>query len=158
MKKLVSTALVALITVSVFAQDQKQERRHHRQDFTVDQIAELQTKKMTLQLDLNNKQQDQIFEINKENAIERKQKIEARKAIKESKKELSSDEIFKRKSERLDKQIAHKAEMKKILSDEQYDKWEKTRKRRGHHLKKKAAKRRMHHKKKGKKRELKKKE
>jgi protein CpxP len=141
MKKLASIALVALFTISTFAQ--RQQKKQQRPDFTVDQIAELQTKKMTLQLDLNEKQQEEILEINKRKAVERKQKTEARKAIKGDDKKPSNDEIFKIKSERMDKMIAHKAEMKKILNEAQFETWEKSLKRKGRHMKKKGKNRNM---------------
>ncbi len=138
MKKIASIALVALFTISTFAQ--KQQRKQQRPDFTVDQMAELQTKKMTLHLDLTEDQMQQILEINKKNVVERKQNMEEHKALKQSQKELSNDEIFTKKSTRLDKMIAHKAEMKKVLNDEQFEKWEKSIK---HRMKKKIGKRKM---------------
>lgn len=141
MKKIASIVLVALITVSTFAQEQQRRQKHH--EFTAEQIAEIQTKRMTLHLDLTSDQQEQILEINKQHAVERKQKMEERKALKESKKELTSDEIFTKKSARLDNMIAHKAEMKKILNEEQFEKWSTSKKHRMHKMKKKAGKRKM---------------
>ena len=144
MKKIASIALVALFTISTFAQ--KQQRKQQRPDFTVDQMAELQTKKMTLHLDLTEDQMQQVLEINKQHVVERKQKMEERKALKHSEKELSSDEIFTKKSTRLDKMIAHKAEMKKILNEEQFEKWSTSKKHRMHKMKKRNRKRKMQHK------------
>jgi hypothetical protein len=144
MKKTASILLVALFTLSTFAQGEQRKQRH--QDFTADQMAEIQTKKMTLHLDLTADQQEQIFEINKQNAVERKQKMEERKALKQSEKELSSDEIFTKKSARLDNMIAHKAAMKKILSDAQFEKWETSKKHSMHKMKKRKGQRKMHHK------------
>ena len=141
MKKIASIALVALFTISTFAQ--KQQRKQHRQDFTVDQMAELQTKKMTLHLDLTKDQVKQILEINKQHAVERKQKMEEHKALKQSEKKLSSDEIFTKKNDRLDKMIAHKAEMKKVLNNEQFEKWSTSKKHRIHKIKKKIGKGKM---------------
>ena len=141
MKKLVSIVLVALFTISAFAQ--RQYGKQQRPDFTVAQMAELQTKKMTLQLDLNEQQQKQVLEINKVKAVDRKQKMEARKAAKEANIKPTSDEIFNIKNARLDKMIASKAEMKKILTEDQFETWEKSRKRKGRHMKKKGKKRKM---------------
>lgn len=134
MKKLASIALVALFTISTFAQ--KQQRRQQRPDFTVDQMAELQTKKMTLQFDLSEQQQQQILEINTRKAADRKQKMEARQAAKIADKKPTSDEIFKNKSERMNNMIAHKAEMKKVLNETQFETWEKSIKRKIHRKKK----------------------
>ena len=141
MKKIASIILVALFTLSTFAQEQHRQQKHH--EFTADQIAEIQTKKMTLHLDLTANQQEQILEINKKNAFEHKQKMEEHKALKRSEKELSSDEIFTKKSARLDKMIAHKAEMKNILNEKQFEKWEKSKKHRMHKMKKRNGKRKM---------------
>ena len=141
MKKTASIILVALISLSTFAQEPQRKQKRH--DFTADQMAEIQTKKMTLHLDLTEKQQKQIFEINKINATERKLKMQERKAVKHSEKELSSEEIFTKKSTSLDKIIAHKAEMKKVLNEEQFQKWEKSKKQRMHQMKKRAGKRKM---------------
>ena len=74
MKKTAGIILVALISLSTFAQEPQRKQKRH--DFTADQMAEIQTKKMTLQLDLTEKQQEQIFEINKINAAERTQKMQ----------------------------------------------------------------------------------
>ena len=134
MKKLASIALVALFTISAFAQ--KQQRKQQGPDFTIDQMAELQTKKMTLQLDLSEQQQQQILEINTRKAVDRKQKMEARKATTATDKKPTSDEIFTKKSERMDKMIAHKAEMKKVLNETQFETWEKSIKRKIHRKKK----------------------
>ncbi len=139
MKKIASIALVALFTISTFAQRQQREHKnqsHQRSDFTVDQMAELQTKKMVLQFDLNEKQQRQVLEIHKTKAAARKQKMETKKVAKASKKTLSSDEVFIMKSKKMDKMIAHKADMKAILNSEQYDKWEQSLKHRAHHVRK----------------------
>ena len=138
MKKLASIVLVALFTLSTFAQ--RQHKKQQRPDYTVDQIAELQTKKMTLHLDLTEQQQEEILEINKRKTVERKQKLAERKAAKETDKNLTSDEIFAKKSAQLDKMIAHKAEMKKILSKEQFETWERSAKRKVRHIQKKRSK------------------
>ena len=141
MKKIASIALVALFTISTFAQ--KQQRKQQRPDFTVEQMAELQTKKMTLQLDLSEQQQQQILEINKRKAADRKQKMEVRKVAKEADKKPTSDEIFKMKNEKMDKMIAHKAEMKNILNETQFETWEKSLKRKGNHMRKEGKNRKM---------------
>lgn len=140
MKKILSLAIIALVSVSTFAQRHDREMKRERPNLTTEQMADLRTKKMTLALDLNERQQKQILEINKKMAAEHKKMREARKTIKESGKKPSSDEIYKKKSERLDKMIAHKAEMKKILTPEQYEKWQKMAKRKAHKMKGKRGK------------------
>ena len=137
MKKLASIALIALFTISAFAQERRD--RQQKREFTVDQIAEIKTKKMTLLLDLNAQQQNQILEINKQKAAEHKAKKEARKAMKEREQKPTSDELFELKSKQLDDMIAHKAEMKKVLNAEQYETWLEARQKKGKRFKKRAA-------------------
>ena len=114
--------------------------RGHRGDFknmSAEQMATLQTKKMTLDLDLTEAQQSKIQALNLENAKKRKAKMEARKDQESNgeKRTLTSEERYAMKNERLDAAIAHKAELKKILTDEQFEKWETHRKKRGRHHK-----------------------
>jgi periplasmic protein CpxP/Spy len=62
------------------------------------------------------------------------------KAAKEAGKKPTQDERFAMRSKMLDEQIAMKAEMKKILSAEQYEKWQQKKE----HMKKRVEKRRAH--------------
>jgi len=141
MKKLVSTALIALFMVSAIAQERR--GKQQKPEFTVDQIATIKTKKLTLLLDLNSQQQQQILVINKQKVAEHKAKKEARRAMKESDKKPTSDQLFERKNKHLDVMIAHKAEMKEILTAEQYETWVETRKKKGKKLKQRKGKRIM---------------
>lgn len=153
MKHIVLIA-IALLTLNVTAQrpegehrkHDRKERRDKFKDFTAEEIATLQTKKMTLDLDLSEAQKNDIYKLNLETAKDRKEKMRAREAQKaEGKKtELSKDERYKLANERLDKQIAHKKALKNILSKEQFEKWEQTKKNRD---KKKKAMKRLKHKK-----------
>ena len=140
MKKIMSIAIIALVTISSFAQKEQRSRKHTK--LTVEQQAELQTKHMTLQLDLSENQQKELFAFNKKNAVERQQKMDARKAVpKSQRKELTSDQLFEQKNKRLDAQIAHQNELKKILSDTQFETWQKTKKQKKHQAKKRINKR-----------------
>ncbi|MCF8274596.1 MAG: hypothetical protein K9I95_12270 [Flavobacteriaceae bacterium] len=133
MKKLILIA-IAMIAIQVSAQDSKERPNKERsakmeklQDVTPEEMASLQTKKMTLQLGLNESQQKEIQKINLENAKDRKAKMEARKAQKANGTitKPSKEEQLKMMNERLDNQIEMKEKMKKILNDEQFAKWEK---------------------------------
>ena len=130
MKKLVLIAL-AFIALQATAQEQRrqgqdgQERRYQMENLSAEDMATLQTKKMTLHLDLNESQQAKIQKINLENAIQRKSMMENRKAKKESGelKRPTDEERLKMANVRLDHKIAMKAKMKDILDDAQYAKW-----------------------------------
>jgi len=136
---LVAAFLITAMSVNA----QPLEKNKERPSFTPNQIAELQTKKMTLQLELTEKQQQKILEINKRNATKRKQKLESRKELREKGEKLSSEELFERKSSQLDAQIAHQDEMKTILNATQFETWKKTRARKKMQLKKRVKKQRM---------------
>lgn len=142
MKKLVVIAL-ALITLQVSAQEQRRERGNHV-DYTPEEMAQLQTKKMTLDLDLTEAQQRQVSAINLENAKARKEKMKAFKGKKENGEKPSKEEMLKMKNDRLDAQIAMKKKMKSILNDEQFEKWEKRQNKRQAMRGKKKMKKREH--------------
>ena len=126
MKKAI-LALCLMGVTSLMAQERGE--RNHRQalrDLSPEQVATLKTKKMTLALDLTEAQQEQVRSLHLENAKLRKSKMEEHKQRKENNNDKPTiDERYAMQIERLDNQIAHKAEMKTILSAEQYEKWEK---------------------------------
>ncbi|MGI9552581.1 MAG: hypothetical protein ACR2MT_15370 [Aurantibacter sp.] len=126
MNKLI--VILLLIGATTMAQEKKE--RGHRgamNDMTAEQIATLQTKKMTLELDLSQTQQNQIQALNLTKAKDRKAKMEEHKAKKKTyeRQKPTSEERYAMQNKRLDKKLAHKQELKKILSTEQMEKWEK---------------------------------
>lgn len=136
---------MALVAMQVTAQEHrkehekeaKKERIHKQMNFTPEEIATLQTKKMVLRLDLTEAQQREIHKINLTNAKERKAKMEAHKKMREGNNEEkpSKEDRFKMMNERLDRQIANKKDMKRILSKEQFEKFERVmnhKQRKGH--------------------------
>ena len=133
MKK-IAIILIALVTMQVSAQEKKRDHQRDGQraqmeamkDLSPEEIATLQTKKMTLHLDLNEAQQKKMESFFLEEAKFRKAKMEERKAMKESgeKKQFSKEDKYKMMNERLDHQIEVKQKMKSILNDEQFEKWE----------------------------------
>lgn len=126
MKKVI-VLLVCMLGLTAMAQRGENQHRGEMKNLTPEQSATLQTKKMTLALDLSQDQQTKILAMNLEKAKVRKEKMEKRKAAKENGevKKPTSEERYALQNARLDKMIALKAEMKSILSADQYDKWEK---------------------------------
>lgn len=102
--------------------DRPPRSKMERPNFTPEQIAELQTKKLTLMLNLDEKQQAKVSQLELKAAMER----EARKPEKGQEKEITGEEKFEGRSEMLDLQIEHKNAMRSILSKEQFEKWEKS--------------------------------
>lgn len=132
MKKILIIA-VALLALQVTAQEQQRERSNKQgkslkmMDLSAEDAAALQTKKMTLHLDLNKSQQAEIKKINLENATKRKAMMAERKARKESGEiqKPTQEQRLEMVNTKLDRKIAMKAKMKNILDKEQYTKWEK---------------------------------
>ena len=123
MKKIVLVLLLAISFVG-FSQEKKEMGKEH---LTNEQRAELESKKMKLDLDLNDKQTAEVKKLLLEQQNKGDEVRKTMKAKKESGVKPSQDEIFKMKNELLDRQIAFKGEMKKLLTPEQYAKWEATR-------------------------------
>lgn len=131
MKKTILIVALAVSTIT-FGQEHKEKKEHHRKarmeqmkDFSAEQIATLKTKKTTLALDLTKAQQDKMYVLYLEEATDRKKHQAQREANKMNEKsKTSSEERFDRMNSNLDKKIAHKNQVKSILSDEQYKKWE----------------------------------
>jgi peptide chain release factor 2 len=105
MKKLIVTIVLVISSLS-FAQEKSK--------LSPEQQAELQVKKMTLDLDLDTKQQNEIKTILLEQNKKRATKIAELKDKKKQGVKLSADEKFEMKSKMLDDKIEHKAQMKKI--------------------------------------------
>ncbi|WP_066224247.1 hypothetical protein [Formosa haliotis] len=137
MKKIMILALV-LISFNALAQDQKGERkgkhnkemRMQRPDFTPEQQATLQTKKMTLKLDLTESQQKEIYNLNIAQAKSKQADREAFKKAKDAGKKPTQEDRYNRMVAQLDHQIAMKNKMKSILKSDQYELWEKSMKQR----------------------------
>ena len=109
-------------------------RKAHMANFSPEQLATLQTKKMTLALDLTAAQQSKVQKLNEANAKLRQEKMKGFKAKKEGT-TLSSTERYEIASTILDH---------KILSQEQYASWEKMNKGREHASKKRMGKGKSH--------------
>ena len=130
--------MLALIFSASYAQQNKNERNErgqHKKEMrqkgnklSPEQKAELSSKKMTLQLDLNEAQQKKLYAVELEHAKLRNVRYQNKK----NKVELNDEERFKLKTERLDDQIAIRKEMKSILTEKQYEIWQKS----GHFRKK----------------------
>ena len=134
MKKAVTLVLVILFSLTINAQKRKKD------DFermTVAQRVDLALKKMTLNLDLSSSQQNKIKPLLEQKITEREAKLKERKENKGERKKLTADERYAKMSEKLDKQIVFKAEMKGILNDKQYERFEKMATKRMHKKKQK---------------------
>lgn len=126
--------LLAFTTFAITAQnkdaDRREQRKEMKENFTAEQKAELRAKKMTLALDLNQSQQEKVKKVFLE--------MEATKPKRPHNwKEMTDTQKFEAKNTMLDSRIAMKKEMKNILTEEQFTKWEKQQQHREHRFKNK---------------------
>jgi Spy/CpxP family protein refolding chaperone len=136
MKK-VFLAIVLLIGLTTFAQE-KEGKKGNREKLTPEQRIDLQLKRMTKDLDLNEKQVTELRTL----VTKQEEKREAKRAeIKEKraknaiKKEEVKAAIEKEKAD-------NDAAMKKILTPDQYEKWVKIREERKANMREKLMERR----------------
>lgn len=141
MKKLIVAAL--LITGMVtFAQEGKpQEKREKMEQMTPEQRNELHLKKMTLELGLNASQQKEMSKIIAEQTAKMDAARAERKAKGENNTKPTADERFAKRTKMLDEQIAMNDRVKKTLTPEQFEKWEKMKAHRRHEMKEKGKER-----------------
>lgn len=140
MKKLIAVALL-FVGMTSFAQEKisKENRKAQRTEMeklTPEQRDQLHLKELTLELDLTASQQKEMAKIIAEQSIKREAMKTEMKTKKESAKKLTADERFVMKNKMLDEKIAIKERVKKILTSEQVEKWEKIQNDKRTHFKK----------------------
>ncbi len=142
MKKLIMIVL-AICTIQIASAQEPNKKGKAMANLEPEEIATLQTKKMTLHLDLTDAQQKDIYKINLENAKIRKAHMAERKARKESGEATkpTKEERLAMANKILDRKIEVKAKMKNILNEEQYAKWETAMAKRASKMKAKGKKR-----------------
>mgnify|MGYP006957111526 FL=1 len=130
MKNVIATAILlfGLITFAqegqINASNGRPARMGQKQNFTPEQRAELQVKRMTLHLDLNQKQQVEVKKLVLEQAKKRETIQTEMRAKRESGIKPSDEERSANQSQMLDEKIAMKTAFKKILTPEQMAKFE----------------------------------
>ncbi|NND62096.1 MAG: hypothetical protein HKN48_02760 [Flavobacteriaceae bacterium] len=113
--------------ISMYAQPGNPDRPEPEQikklmkDLSTEQKATLMTKRMTLDLNLSEAQQSQIFEINKDVATQREARFKERENTK-----LTSDDFFQYRSQLLDEKIATKKRFQAVLNKDQFEKFERS--------------------------------
>lgn len=124
MRKLI-LAVALVVGLTTFAQEKKREGK-----MTPEQQVEVVLKKMTSELSLDAKQQDQVKAL----LVEQSKNLEVKKAEFKTRREKgdkpSDEEIAAMKKNRIDEELAMKNKMKKILTEDQYKKWNEVKKER----------------------------
>ena len=114
-----------------------QQRPHHQhgkqrmhQQFSPEQEASLKSKKMTLALSLDEAQQEQVESLLSKHFAAHREMQEARNKSGYPEKTQDPEARYAHISKRLDHQIAFQRDLKKILSDAQFERWQEHRGRR----------------------------
>ncbi len=115
MKKLVVAALL-VVGMTSFAQEKMEDPKSQ---LTPEQKVNLQIRKLTKELNLNENQIKEIRIV----ALKEIELREARKAEMEASKKLSKEEMKARKAKFEEERALAEARMKKILTPEQFTKW-----------------------------------
>jgi len=149
MKKLIVLAALVISSVTFGQEEHKEKREHHKKgkmemmkDLSPEQMATLRTKKMTLALDLTKTQQNKMHALHLEGAKARKEQMKKRAKNKGAEKpKLTSEEKYNKMNSVLDRKIEIKNKVKSILTDEQFQKWERSQKhsrnkKKKHHMRK----------------------
>lgn len=137
MKKILLFILSLGFIVSASAQ-----KRNKKEGFTTAQKTEIALKKMTLRLDLSERQQRKIRPLLAERIEKRTAQRKMYRANKEKRKNLTTEERYERKIARLNNRIAFKANMKEILNTKQYERFERSAAKRKRYAKRMIKKRR----------------
>lgn len=116
---------IAFLTLNALAQD-KHNRKNEFKNLSAEEVATLQTKNLTLQLDLTESQQTAVKSLVLKEAKYREQKKAEREEKKKNDdfKKPTKEERYAMANDRLDRQIEMKKQMKAILNAAQYEKWE----------------------------------
>ncbi len=121
MKKAV-LIFMALVSVAVTAQNDLKQNRDAKKEFRhnldPEQKAELVSKKLTLDLNLTDIQQQKVKQLYLDSQTKKGNRVKGQT-------EMTSLEKFELRKQRMDNKIALKREMKEILTPEQFEKWEK---------------------------------
>lgn len=136
MKK-VFLAIVMLIGMTTFAQE-KEAKKEAKEKLTPEQRVNLQVKRLAKDLDLNSNQIEELHALLEKESAQR----ESRKAAMQEKKEKNALKREEVKAAVEKERAENEAEMKKILTPEQYEKWVKIREERKANLKGKLMERR----------------
>jgi Skp family chaperone for outer membrane proteins len=125
MKKLLGLFVIAILLTSTINAQERKGRIGKRADFTPEQIAELHTKRLTLNFDLDKNQQKAVYDLKKKQAEECQIMRKNFRQKNQNGIKPTSDERFQFKNNQLERQLETKNAMKNILQKDQFEKWEK---------------------------------
>ena len=109
-------------------------------NLTIEQQVTIKVKKMTLELELTEAQQNKLTPVLTKHITERKAQLDKRKKGKGEEKKIEANDRFKIANKILDRKIIFQKEMKTILNEEQFNRFKELQKNRELGMRKKGLK------------------
>ena len=147
MAKIISL-LALLICFSLTTNAQKKQLFKNKKRLTTEQLTTLKVKKMTLELELSEIQQNKLTPVIKELISEHSAQLDKKRELKNDVKKINPNERYQMANKILDRKIMFQKEMRTILNEEQFKKFKTLEKKRNEKMKKRRhqKKKRLHEK------------
>ncbi len=138
--------LALFICFSLTINAQKKQFFKNKKRLTTEQLTTLKVKKMTLELELSEIQQNKLTPVIKELISERSAQLDKKRELKNDVKKINPNERYQMASKILDRKIMFQKEMRTILNEEQFKKFKTLEKKRNEKMKKRRhqKKKRLH--------------
>ena len=140
--------LALLICFSLTTNAQKKQFFKNKKRLTTEQLTTLKVKKMTLELELSEIQQNKLTPVIKELISEHSAQLDKKRELKNDVKKINPNERYQMANKILDRKIMFQKEMRTILNEEQFKKFKTLEKKRNEKMKKRRhqKKKRLHEK------------
>ena len=140
--------LALFICFSLTINAQKKQFFKNKKRLTTEQLTTLKVKKMTLELELSEIQQNKLTQVIKELISERSAQLDKKRELKNEVKKINPNERYQMANKILDRKIMFQKEMRTILNEEQFKKFKTLKKKRNEKMKKRRhqKKKRLHEK------------
>lgn len=140
--------LALFICFSLTINAQKKQFFKNKKSLTNEQLTTLKVKKMTLELELSEIQQNKLTPVIKELISERSAQLDKKRELKNDVKKINPNERYQMANKILDRKIMFQKEMRTILNEEQFKKFKTLEKKRNEKMKKRRhqKKKRLHEK------------
>mgnify|MGYP001587856118 FL=1 len=140
--------LALFICFSLTINAQKKQFFKNKKRLTTEQLTTLKVKKMTLELELSEIQQNKLTPVIKELISERSAQLDKKRESKNEVKNIDASNRYQMANKILDRKIMFQKEMRTILNEEQFKKFKTLEKKRNEKMKKRRhqKKKRLHEK------------
>ena len=128
--------LALFICFSLTINAQKKQFFKNKKRLTTEQLTTLKVKKMTLELELSEIQQNKLTPVIKELISERSAQLDKKRELKNEVKKINPNERYQMANKILDRKIMFQKEMRTILNEEQFKKFKTLEKKRNEKMKK----------------------